>query len=437
MKLILNNKKENIELDGIIKRVNNKFFVEVEVIEDANLESIIDNIKGYYNSIGNITLINNKKISIRGSENRPNIKIHEYEAGYVVSSHINEKDILISSMSLYFKELDYFFVEDEYKIGTEKLSEEFSITQKYNNEVLLKNDNISIQYQRTAGIDIDEVGHILFLNPAKLNILFNKPIKLSQVFEEITKVGNCLGFVFGKKMHLIEINVNDFTGIYHELIVPFQKNYDDILLTEFYVVDLNSKQLLKDILKVYYSNERMAAAINMYYEYIYNDLDNIFEFTSLINTLELVLSDKKYESNIKEYARENNKELKLNNEKMNEIFRLLSTRQSKFIKKFYKFDNVILKDKIEYIFYKLFDLEHNDNSGKYITLIVKTRNYYVHGGKKDKTLYGVNMVYTKYLLKKMLYIMIVHTCSNESNSMIDSYRLTIPTVYENLLKHIE
>lgn len=53
---------------------------------------------------------------------------------------------------------------------------------------------------------------------------------------------------------------------------------------------------------------------------IYNDLDNIFEFTSLVNTLELVLSNTKYNSEIEKYSIKTNVDLQNNNNKINEIF---------------------------------------------------------------------------------------------------------------------
>lgn len=436
MKLKIINKNETIELDGIIKRNKNKFFIEIEVPDNIKLDSIISNIKGYYNSIGNITLINNKNISARGSKEQPNITIYEYEAGYAISSYIDENAILIKSMLIYFKELDYFFVKDKYDIDVEKMREQLTITQKYQSEELLNNERVLINYNKMARISHDDAGHILFLNPAKLSLVFHKSLKLPQILEEITKLENCFGFVIGRKMNLIEVNICDSTGIYHDLIVPFQKEYNDVLLNEFYVVDLNSKQLLKDILKQYYSNNCIAATINMFYEYIYNDLDNIFEFTSLVNTLELVLTDKKYNDNMKKYTLENNEELKENNKKMYEIFERITEEQCKFIKKFYKFENIELRDKLRYIFYNQFNLEQNCNSEEYISKIIKTRNYYVHGGNKDKTLDGVDMICTEFLLKNILYILIMEVCSDESNCMIDSYKLTIPTVYKNVVENL-
>ena len=410
MKLIINNRGKEIELDGVIRGINNKFYVEIVVLNEIKLEEIITNIKGEYNFKGKVTLINNVKSSVRGSDSNPNVSIYVYEVGYLVSGYVDEKDILISSMSIYFKELDYFFVEDEYKIDIEKMKTELTITQKYNSEILLDDDNVIIKYNRTAGIDHDLAGHTLFLNPAKLSILFKDVIKLPHIFEEISKIEKVLGFVFDKKMNLIETVLCDNNNENHELIIQSQKDYNDVSVKDFFIVDLNSKQLLKDVLKKYYSDKRIAGAINMFYEYIYNDLDDIFEFTSLVNTLELILSDKKYKEEMEKYALETNKKLKQNNLEMNRIFEVISEEQVKFIKQFYRFNNVELRDKIKYVFYDYFKLQQDEKGEKYISAIIKTRNYFVHGGEKANLLNSVDMVETKFLLKIIFicfYILIV------------------------------
>ena len=436
MKLIINNRGEQIELDGVIRGINNKFYVEIRVPNEIKLESIITNIKGKYNFKGKVTLINNINSSVRGSDSNPNESIYVYEVGYLVSGYVDENDLLISSMLIYFKELDYFFVKDEYKIDIKKMKTELTITQKYNSETLLDDENLTIKYNRTAGIDHDLAGHTLFLNPAKISILFKNAIKLPNIFAEISKIEKVLGFVFDKKMNLIETIICD-NNESHELIVQFQKDYNEVRVNDFFIVDLNSKQLLKDVLKKYYSDRRVAGAINMFYEYIYNDLDDIFEFTSLVNTLELILSDKQYKGDTEKYALENNEKLIQNNLKMNEIFEVISEEQVKFIKQFYRFNNVELRDKLKYIFYNYFKLQQDEKSDKYISAIINTRNYFVHGGEKANILNSVDMVETKYLLKMILYILILNICTTESNPKVETNNLVIPTVYNTVIKYLK
>ena len=79
----------------------------------------------------------------------------------------------------------------------------------------------------------------------------------------------------------------------------------------------------------------------------------------------------------------------------------LTKEQCKFIKSFYKFENIELRDKFRYIFYSIFELKESEKSEQYISKIITTRNYYVHGGKKDNTLNNVDMLCTKYLLMKL------------------------------------
>lgn len=433
MQLTINNYGKEIELDGVIRGIKNKFYVEIIVPNDIKLEPIISNIKGEYNFKGKVTLVNNSKSSIRVSANNPNENIYVYEVGYLISDYVDEKDILISSMSIYFKELDNFFVEDRFHINVEKMETELTITQKYNKEVLLEDDNIIVEYQRNAGIGHDEWGHTLFLNPAILNITFKSEIHLSKVFEEISRIERVLGFVIDKKMNLIETTLLDSNGKIHELIVQFQKEYNDIKLDSFFIVDLNSKQLLKDTLKKYYSDNRIAGAINMFYEYIYNDLDDVFEFTSLVNTLELILTDKKHEKQLEKYVEETNEKLKLNNKKMKKILEVLSLEQGNFIKQFYKFKNVELRDKIKYVLYLLFGLKESEGSEKFISKIINTRNYFVHGGNQNNILKPIEMVGTKHLLKTILYVLIINICTKESNSHVDAFALSVSAIYDNII----
>lgn len=433
MKLIINNYGKEIELDGIIRGIKNKFYVEIIVPNDIKLEPIISSIKGEYNLKGKVTLVNNSKTSIRVSATNPNESIYVYEVGYLISGYVDEENILISSMLIYFKELDNFFVADGFEIDTEKMKTELSITQKYRKEILLENDNVVVEYNRTAGIDYDAAGHTLFLNPAKLNISFKNKIHLSQVFNEMSKIEKILGFVFNKKMSLIETMLCDSNNKIHELIVQFQKDYNDIKLNEFFIVDLNSKQLLKDTLKKYYNDNRIASSINMFYEYIYNDLDDIFEFTSLVNTLELILTDKKHVKELEKYAEETNENLKNNNEKMIEIIQKLSEQESKFIGKFYKFNNVELRDKIRYVLYYCFKLDRSIESETFISRIITTRNYYVHGGNEKNILKPIEMVGTKYLLKSILYVLIIDICTQARNSYVDSCELSLPAIYDSII----
>lgn len=432
MKIINNN--NIIELNGHIRKNQSKFFAYIEVPLEINLDDLISNIQGYYDDIGNVTLVNNKLISVKGTGSNPNVSIYEYESNYCISGHIENEKLTIKYASLYYKEMDYFFVKNDYKINLKKMNKQFSITQKYYSEILYEDDKIKIFYSKTAGLSHDKYGYKIFKTPVKLEIIFKNLIHINYLFEEIRKLENCIGFIINRKMSLIEATLGDSTGVYHDFFPVFVKKYEDIILTEFHIVDLNSKGLLKDVLKKYYMDEHIASSINMFFEYIYNDLDTIFEFTSLVNTLELILSSDKYYKKVISYTKRNNKELKMNNNKMNNILKKLTKNQAKFIKSFYNFDNVNLRDRFSYVFYNEFKLAHTDKSDKYISSIISTRNYYVHGTKCKNKLGAVDMVCTKFLLKDILYLLIVKACSNKTNILTDVNQESIPVVYNNLIK---
>lgn len=433
MKLIVNNNGEILELDGIIRSTNNQFYAEISVPNEIQLNPVINTIKGIYNFRGMVTLVNNKNTYTRTSESNPNEDIYVYEAGYMISGDVDEKNILISSFLIYFKELDRFFVHDKYKINIENLDRELTITQKYCGETLFEDEIMSIEYQKTAGIDHDLAGHTIFLTPSKLNISFKHPKQLSEIFEEISKIEKVLGFVLSRKMNLLEVIVYDENDSKHDLVLRYQKEFNDISLEAFHIVDLNSKQLLKEIMQKYYSDNKIAGAINMFYEYIYNDLDSVFEFTSLVNTIEMIMSHEDYKELIEKYAVDNNEQLQINNLRMNEISKKLSKDEISFIKSFYRFKNVELRDKIKYIYYKIFELKEYENSDNYFSKIINTRNYFVHGTKSNNLLDSFELEETKFLLKNILYVLIVKTCSNETNIIVERYKDIIPEVYEETI----
>ena len=434
MEITLKIEEKKQKFVGYIEKNNNKFFVKIEVSHGMTLPDVIVNIQGFYEGIGTITMMNNKNISIYEHRDNPNISIYTYESDYVICGDADEKKLLIKLISIYFKESDYFFVKDKPKIDYDINTQQFQLLQNRTNCILLETDEIIIEYTRHGGIKNNDFGEKIFVNPAYINIKFKKSIMLNNIFEELRKVECVLGFVFNRKMNLIDFSILSNNDRVYKLILPIQKDFKDIILSRTPVVDLTSLQLLKDILEKYYSDKHISSAINMYYEYLYSDLDNIFEFTSLINTIELIIASDFYITRVKKYNLEKNQKLSDNNKKMRELLKKLSTEEQKFIKEFYNEEFIELRDKIKFIFDEIFKLPLILNYEEYITLIVRTRNYYVHGTKYNKMLNAVDLVLTKKLFKNILYLLIVYASSNEENLLIDVYKESIPVVYNSLLK---
>lgn len=436
MKLFIKNGDQNIELNGTIRNIKNKYYVEIEVPHEVTLNDFIYNIKGEYYTKGKVTLLYNTRSSIRGSAIDDNMSIQVYEVSNMVTGYIDEMLFKVSALSVYFKEFDSFFVKDSLKVAPPNSKNELKITQKRKNIILLKNEEFMIVYNRNAWVEKDIYGNIVIHKPAYINLIYRTPIEFGQVFQEIEKLERVFGFIFKTKMNLIQtllfVNGEDE---YHELIIPSQKEFNEVNYEALSIVDVSSNKLLKDVLKKYYNNEFVEGAINTFYEYICNSLNNYFELASIVNTIEFILGDDKYNNKLISYNKQNNKKLQENNAEIRKIQKKLSDKEKKFIKSFYNDKFVELRSKLKYIFICVFRLEEKNGLDEYFSKIVNTRNYFVHGAKKGTILDKVDAVVTRALLENMLYILIMDICTKEKNINIDISRKMISMNYEIIFKN--
>lgn len=421
------------KFNGYLEQNNNKYYAKIEIPDSESIPDIIENIKCFHEKSGIMTLMNNHKISVSEHRDNPGVAIYTYESDYVIQGSVDRENLLIKTMSVYYKESDYFFVKDKHKYNYKK-NHQFQIIQNRVIKTLLENDEIIITYVRHGGIKKNDSGEKIFINPAWINITFKENIKINDFFVHLRKIECVLGFVFNRKMNLIDLTILTMDDHIYTIIPPFKKDFSDIIISGTPVVDLTSIKLLKDILKKYYSDEHIASSINMYYEYLYSDLDNIFEFTSLVNTIELIMSSTFYINKVKKYTLRSNKVLKDNNKRMNKILKQLSHDDQKFIKGFYNEKHVELRDKIKFIFEDVFELIVGQNEEKYVSSIINTRNYYVHGTQYKNMLNSVNLVLTKKIMRNMLYLLIIRACSKQTNYLIEVYNEIIPIVYKSIIK---
>lgn len=419
--------------DGLIRQINNVFYVDLEVPNTEELNNIILEIKGYYEPYGDITLINNYNVYEGASIDSNYIK-YTYKCGYLITGHVDSKKLLLRSLQLYYKELDYYFVKDNYSVDFKGMNKKFKIIQKYGRYNLFENENFKLMYNRGASLQKDEYGQKIFSNPAYITYMFNKEISLSNIDEYISDVETCFGFVLNQKLSLISIYIIDSKEQPHRIILPNMFNYKDVKCEESFIVEFNSNKLLKNIINSYFSNEFIKATINTYYEYLFNNLNYVFKFTSLVNSLELICCHDKYKYKIEKYTLKNNQQLRENNKKIENIKKKLNEDEIKILNGIYNCKFVTLRDKLNYIFYSLFCLDKNDKSENYITKIVSTRTYYVHGTRKNKHLSSCDLVITTNLLKEMLYNMIVYCCTKRKNFnfIVDTNEMLIQNVYNNI-----
>lgn len=430
MEIFIRDNKYN----GYIEKDKNTYYIVVENDDENKLQRVENNIKTYDADFKEITCLYNfceKYFSFK------NIK--KYKAESIITGHIDETVLKIKEIIIQFKELDQFFIKDRMKIDL-PTKKQMKIQCKLKSILLYKNDKFKMFYERSAGIENNKFGEKILKNSSKIRISLNEEIKYNDDFQYYVRcVENIFGFLLGRKMTLLNIDIVDSQNKIYSIITRNMKSYQDTIWEDLHVVDLSSLSILKNIINKYFENKTIASCINNYYEYIYNDLDETFEFISLVNTLELIATTRKYNTKTIQYAKSNNEVLKEENIIMRKIQRKMKMdnkfqkKEIGMVSKYYRFDNVTLADKIKYFLYKKFELTQNESSDKIIFKIVKTRNYFVHGGSSKNLLSKIELVQIKNLLKNVLYILIMESCCKKENINIKVSRKLIPIIYNALI----
>ncbi len=124
----------------------------------------------------------------------------------------------------------------------------------------------------------------------------------------------------------------------------------------------------------YFNDEHIKVVIDVFYEYIYNELNSVLKFTSLVNCIELLL---------------NNSVFKSQTNKLN------------------------LKEKVEFIFYNKMKLTPTEKFNKFITKIKDTRTFYVHGEIKNIKFDYNEITLVNQILKSCIYLLILESCGLE------------------------
>jgi len=425
----------DMKYNGYIEKKNNTYYVVVENDDENKLQLIEHNIKTYDTDFKEITCLYNYCEMETTFKN-----IRRYKADSVITGHVDQNEMEIKEIIIYFKEFDEFFIKDRLRIKPN--GKKIKIESNLKTVKLYENEKFKIFYDRNAGINNNEYGERIVINSSKIRVELVKKIKYNDDFQYyIRSIESIFGFLIGRKMTLLNIDIVDDKDNYCSVITRNMKSYQDTKWEDLHVVDLSSIDILKSIIKKYFENRIISSSINIFYEYIYNDLDETFEFISLVNAIELMATSSKYNSKIKNYAKTNNDLLKNENSIMKGIQRKLkrvnqfSKKEISLISKYYRFDNVTLADKIKYFLYERFNLSKNEHSDKLVSGIVKTRNYFVHGSNPDKLLDKVKLVQIKNLFRNILYIIIIDNCSKKTNINIQVCEESIPIIYNSLINN--
>ena len=108
------------KFNGYLEQNNNKYYAKIEIPDSESIPDIIENIKCFYEKSGIMTLMNNHKISVSEHRDNPGFAIYTYESDYVIQGSVDHENLLIKTMSVFYKESDYFFVKDKHKYNYKK-----------------------------------------------------------------------------------------------------------------------------------------------------------------------------------------------------------------------------------------------------------------------------------------------------------------------------
>lgn len=429
---------EGTTYDGEVIRDGNKFYFNIRVNKTSGFnKEIIDLAHSYTESLGEITLVNCRIIpSIQDDKSR--LINYKFSAERVIRGNVDPKELQIDSLQIYFKEFDNYFVKNQtgYVLPL-KPGETWKIEQQLEYDCLYKDHNICINHYNIPSIEFKPSGEKILINTNKVEVQFANNISFTEIDGNIKKIESIFGFLLKRKMHLINLSISN-DGTIYEVIKSNMSKYGDTEWKSSNVTDIPTCDFLMRVINTYYNNSIIAACINTYNEYLSNELDMIFEFTSLINTLEMITNVDTLKNKVIPYALETNEELLHNNSIMESIHEkideLLTREEQSFLRKIYNNKYVSLGDKIRYIFFKENNLIDCPQSRCHIQKIIKTRNYFVHGGNNDNILEGVELFLTKELIGCMLYNIIFQYCCGEDNAITKVNSLIISNYEDWILK---
>lgn len=407
MECILKGKNNELKTNGTFRKKEKNYYIDIELKENDKRENNYEMIYSYDENSKKITLVNCYFIaSNRVKEN--NVTIYKYKANYVIDGWIeNIHSNSINQIYLYFYELDKVFIKNQIE---EKLSKKGSrITVNETIIHLYENAKLKIAVYKLPIMD-DSWNEIIIATPAKIVITFKeRKLEYGDIFEYVRKIENIFGFIVGNKLNLLSMEI--FDGNFRKIRYRYIKEKELCKYNEADLTDIHSLRLIKQLIKQYFENEYVRVYIDNYYEYLYNELSSILKFTSSISILEILAKHDKYLTKIKSFNNTENKKNNENDEMIKTIKEKLTEKENELIDKLYTKNGISLRYIFRYFFEKVFNCEKDENTIKLINNTIKTRIYYIHGGKNNKKLDDENLYYVSELLSSMVYLLIIQIIS--------------------------
>ena len=392
----------------------------------------------FYDAEKNVySLFNN---IIYESEIIDEITIRYHIKSYVVfKGNLDINKLIFNKVYIYSKQFNDYFINTKANFNRANNITSISISPRTlylfeNNEFKVSHIN---RFETSANTSNSFINNYSIVS---LNLYEN--YSYDYILKYVDNIIKIFGFVTRNVVNinkLIFFNENDkFELICSDYYTRYKLKLNDS------VNEANSLNALKNIITAYYSVDSLASCINLYYEYIRNDLNDDFKLINLVNTIEMIADFDSNKREISTYAFQTNTRLIESNNKFINIKKVLMDNLKKdeykpiisFIKQYYDPKYFELGDKLRYYFYNYFNLKESENSNLLITKIIKLRNYYVHGTEfANKYKLSDNELFlTQNLLKIMSYILIWEETAFESNQHKQELESTMYSIYKLLTK---
>lgn len=357
------------------------------------------------------------------------VAIYKYKVNYVIDGWIeNIHSNSINQIHLYFYELDRVFIKEQIK---ESLSRN-GLKIKANETIihLYESDKLKIEVYKLPSM-VDSRNKAIIATPAKIVITFKeKKLEYGDVFEYVRKMENIFGFIVGDNLISIEILDDNFRKIRYRYLKEKKLCKDN----EANLTDIHSLKLIKQLVKRYFEDEYISVCIDNYYEYLYNDLSSVLKFTSSISVLEILAKQDQYLNKIKSFNKRENKSNNENDKIIKKVKGKLEPNEKELIDKLYTKNGISLRFILRFFFEKIFLCKNNYETSRFIERIIKTRIYYVHGGKKNKKLNDDELYYVSELLGSMIYLLIIKIISpsnfQKSWCIVEMHKMRIKNILE-------
>ena len=125
MSIKIKENDEYVEYNGFVEKYDNKYYVTIEVSITKLFDTFIKHVYCWFNELGDITLVNCQKVSFAISQNNPGFVYYKYESNCCITGTVETNKIKVKILNLYFKEADYFFIKNRYKIDFKKIDKYF------------------------------------------------------------------------------------------------------------------------------------------------------------------------------------------------------------------------------------------------------------------------------------------------------------------------